>query len=134
MANTLPTTMEYFDNLLGEQLTEGGGGSSDYSLANVTVVNNISGASHGVLCANYLEAPAQASMPFSAVTRGYAGASMENNPVTAKVIMYQGYALVQIGEANDPDATYEIEGNGRVFQRNNILITGDCTITINPAS
>ncbi len=33
MANTLPTTMEYFDNLLGEQLTEGGGsgggGSSD---------------------------------------------------------------------------------------------------------
>lgn len=29
MANTLPTTMEYFDNLLGEQLTEGGGGN-DY--------------------------------------------------------------------------------------------------------
>jgi len=30
MAN-LPTTMEYFDNLLGEQLTEeGGGGSSDF--------------------------------------------------------------------------------------------------------
>lgn len=36
MAN-LPTTMEYFDNLLGEQLTEGGGsgggGSSDFSKA-----------------------------------------------------------------------------------------------------
>ena len=38
MAN-LPTTMEYFDNLLGEQLTEeGGGGSSDFSTAEVTFI------------------------------------------------------------------------------------------------
>lgn len=36
MAN-LPTTMEYFDNLLGEQLTEGGGGSSDFSTATLTI-------------------------------------------------------------------------------------------------
>jgi anti-sigma regulatory factor (Ser/Thr protein kinase) len=40
MANTLPTTMEYFDNLLGEQLTEGGGGSSDFSTATVSVTYN----------------------------------------------------------------------------------------------
>lgn len=32
MANTLPTTMEYFDNLLGEQLTEGGGSGGGGSL------------------------------------------------------------------------------------------------------
>jgi len=39
MENTLPTTIEYFDNLLGEQLTEGGGGGGDgFTKANVTVI------------------------------------------------------------------------------------------------
>ena len=126
MANTLPTTMEYFDNLLGEQLTEGGGsgggGSSDFSTAEVTIVNNgsVSRTLDIPSCFESTESPL--GLPFI---------NYQTQPVasgesaTFKVALYKGTAML------NSKLSFETSGNITHNDTYNIyLITGDCTITI----
>lgn len=114
MANTLPTTMEYFDNLLGEQLTEGGGGSSDFSTANVTV--------------NVNTQQFEFYAPIINEEHGYLGSYDSINPSeseTLTVCLYKGKALTQFFT----DGVVSVSGNAQL-NNDQILITGDCTITI----
>ena len=116
MANTLPTTMEYFDNLLGEQLTDGGGGggSSDFSTAEVTVNANTQ--------------QFEFLVPLINEKFGYLGAYDNINPSeseTLTVCLYKGKALTQFLT----DGVVSVSGNAQL-NNNQILITGDCTITI----
>ena len=139
MANTLPTTMEYFDNLLGEQLTEGGGsgggGSSDFSTAEVKAIiqntlqvkfKTIAYIINGEMEAGYDEADEYFMRTFNWVS--------VDSPLN--VVMYNGHANlilasreeVQIVATENPDnvvITYDDE-----MGMYNLALTGDCTITI----
>ena len=117
MANIIPTTMEYFDKLLGEQLLEGeggGGGSSDFSTAEVTVNANTQ--------------QFEFLVPLINEKFGYLGAYDNINPSeseTLTVCLYKGKALTQFLT----DGVVSVSGNAQL-NNNQILITGDCTITI----
>ena len=116
MADYLPTTMEYFDNLLGEQLTdgEGGGGSSDFSTAEVTLDNEYG--------ADFLY--------FGAITiEGneliYTDIEVEaGETATTTVLLYKGKSI-DIYPING----YEFTGNVSYDSEKGVYyITGDATI------
>ena len=117
MANTLPTTMEYFDNLLGEQLTEGGGGgSSDFSTAKVTVTGGESSTIQGICIATdeygeYLDNlyPVQS-----------------DDPQDIRAVLYKGVGTVKI----QTEGTLNVSGNIQQVTSEAYDITGDCAITI----
>jgi glutamine phosphoribosylpyrophosphate amidotransferase len=115
MANTLPTTMEYFDNLLGEQLTEGGGGSSDFSTATITV-----NPTH----------KAVVTMP---VIREDGVVEIRGIHGTSQFILGEQGTSIHIEVMSD-DATITITGDYReVVEEGEVveqIATGDCTITI----
>lgn len=126
MANTLPTTMEYFDNLLGEQLTdgEGGGGSSDFSTAHVRITNN---SSEDI----QLYLPVYFSHP------QYGSFIQGRMPLPTDEPTFEGDVVIPVnGEllvgANFPSFTTSnttVTGNATV-ENGELSITGDCTITI----
>lgn len=98
----------------------GGGGSSDFSTAQVTVVNN---TNDNVLCYApvILESPAPI-IPSSAL--GYFSVS-ENSSTAETLIMYKGEGDMTI------ETEASLSGSGDVeIDSNNAYITGDCTITI----
>ena len=113
MANTLPTTMEYFDNLLGEQLTEGGGGSSDFSTATMSVIGD----------------PNVAELYFPYVS-DFNGVDTIRTKVSSDapftIVMYKGSATLIDTNNQITSAEGNIQDKGRGYY----LITGDCTITI----
>lgn len=119
MANTLPTTIEYFDNLLGEQLTEGGGGGGDYTTAKVTIINN-SGQDFVAACPIIIfdnrmivtidSADMSADLPFD-------------------VVLYKGAGGLDL--PGDISATMTATGNITISgSRKNAIIRGTGTITI----
>ena len=119
MANTLPTTMEYYDNLLGEQLTEGGGGSSDFSTAEVTIIGY--NDNMGFL---------PPSFPYVADNNTIVTMpAQEENSHTYTVVLYKGSAWGVIRGADIKAMTGGIE----LSQDDEFLIvTGDGTLTIEP--
>jgi len=126
MANTLPTTMEYFDNLLGEQLTEGGGGSSDFSTATVTLTNGSGTTIPVIYIENVIEENALGEeSPAGVINAVYNIGST----ASIRVPLYKGGALWQIG---DELLDYEISVSGSATKVSSAIyhITGDCTITI----
>lgn len=116
MANTLPTTMEYFDNLLGEQLTGGGGGSSDFSTAEVTIVNSSN------LSTNHLYFPFinPEYNDIEAHNTGFLGTR------TFTVPLYMNRAAILFDEM---PAGINVTGDAEIDEEV-VVITGDCTITI----
>lgn len=127
MANTLPTTMEYFDNLLGEQLTEGGGsgggGSSDFSTAVLTITNT---SEKPVIC----EVPCYRDGAKVATTRAFTFGASGDEPktTTVNVICKTNGATLTIATKG---VTATTSGNIQYIEEENAyLITGDCTITI----
>lgn len=135
MANTLPTTMEYFDNLLGEQLTDGGGsggGSSDFSTASVTV--DITAVTDDDYNYNII-------MPYISEGNGHKDSRGSANywSLSGGVGTYQA---ILTGEG--VIAIVSVPSNGEITTSGNIgsamvpvdegnqafLITGDCTLTI----
>lgn len=114
MANTLPTTMEYFDNLLGEQLTEGGGGgSSDLSTAKVTVVNEES-------------VEIKVPVAVNADNKKFSASGIYESG-SYDVILYGGSCYGLIPEMQ---AVVSVSGDIVLEENNNIIITGDGTITV----
>lgn len=122
MANTLPTTMEYFDNLLGEQLTDGGGsggGSSDFSTAKVTIIGH--NDARGFLPPSF---PYVADNNTS-VTMGV----QEENSHIYTVVLYKGSAWGVVRGAD----TIAMTGGVELSQdEEHLTVTGDGTLTIKP--
>lgn len=108
MAN-LPTSIKNLNTLLGEQLTEGGGGgSSDFSTAEVTLY-------------------AQAMLLSMLVT--YDGITVispseRSDSGVYTVVLYNGRAFAQT------DQTTPISGDIESLGGGTFLITGNCTIGI----
>lgn len=130
MANILPTTMEYFDKLLGEQLLEGegGGGSSDFSTAEVTIINT--GESGWALLAPI-------ALEEELVIRGQTypigmysaiqGIIAANTTTVVKLALFNGHAYI---EKMALPFTIESTSGDITLNGNFYDITGDCSITI----
>lgn len=113
--------MEYFDNLLGEQLTEGGGGgSSDFSIANVTIQggdqNEIAGISNLIIVND----------EYGIYREDITG----ENPGSYVAVLYHGLQSIEM----DVD-TYNSSTGACTYNPDAELltITGDCTIVMNYA-
>ena len=123
-ANGNTVTAAALNNI--EQGIVNGGGSSDFSTATVTVINN--GAQQmGIGVAYRQTAPSKA--PFQGdylVTDAYAD---PNESVTVEAILIDGRAIAYLLQG-DIDTQVTVEGNAQVVFGDATLITGDCTITI----
>lgn len=118
MANTLPTTMEYFDNLLGEQLTDGGGsgGGGDLTTANMQIVNPGS---------------RPINLTFATVMRNTATMGGYTEYIDSNVlpiILYKGLAGLVVELLSGGNIS--ISGAITSEDEHHYIITGDCTITI----
>ena len=119
MANTLPTTMKYFDTLLGEQLLEGeggGGGSSDFSTAEVTIVNNTGDGT---------------SFDGAIIKNGNININtrLDEGTNILTLVLYKGVSYC--GTYDIDMSTAVITGDAEYTSEDNCyIITGDCTITI----
>lgn len=134
MAN-LPTSIKNLNTLLGEQLTEGGGGgSSDFSTARVTIMNNTESSVQffGADMANYgsvfLGEGANSGMVVGSVT------ALAGDTGTQKVLLIKD-VVEDIGVVNQAFFNVETEGvvsvsGACIYSDGGLLITGDCTITI----
>lgn len=127
MANTLPTTMEYFDNLLGEQLTEGGGsgggGSSDFSTAELTVnVPSRSGVFHGFrIYGAFIDSYESEDYSIGSIRISSQG----THAIT--LILYKGVAYMSfdVGITPTTEGLIAYDEDMGMYK-----VTGDCTITI----
>lgn len=122
MANTLPTTMEYFDNLLGEQLTEGGGGESDFSIVFLTISSQKNVYFALKNCIRIMGNVGEKNF----VADDYTIAPQDGTKVLY-IPLIDGYweCEYEIGAGG----TLNVVGNGEAND-GLISITGDCTITI----
>ena len=101
---------------------EGGGGSSDFSTATVT-----------------FEGEALAAMPLIVTTES--GSSVDAILVSQRafgnasypIALYKGNAIIRV-TAFEEGEVITISGGGESLGDDMYLITGDCTITITPAS
>ena len=123
MANTLPTTMEYFDNLLGEQLTECGGGG-DFTTAQVTfnVIGNATATLEDFYEIADLPGGRRSLMHADecVIDLSYAG-------TTYTIPLVDGVCYQAIFSSG----TIATSGNAEYLPDDDyLLITGDCTITI----
>lgn len=114
MANTLPTTIEYFDNLLGEQLTEAGGGGG-FTMANVKTV---------------LNSQVSFSLFLPVLNQGMLGVvPVDTSAIYDNIPLYNG-SVVIFPELRS-EGSISVSGNAvRDESAGFITITGDCTITI----
>lgn len=115
MAN-LPTSIKNLNTLLGEQLTEGGGGSSDFSTATMTIVNGRVDTKLSVPCILDNE---EFNM------RGSATMSIFDRS-SCQVILYKGKAYVITSQADVESTGGNIEYDADIQM---YVVTGDCTIT-----
>lgn len=101
---------------------EGGGGSSDFSTAKVTIKSN---ATNEIICG--LAVAQEADPPFMEHSLAVSILHLyENDENTYRAILYKGMCELSVRGANS------INGSGGVDVLNNTgaNITGDCTITI----
>lgn len=95
----------------------GGGGSSDFSTAQVTIVDNTSGRN--------LNIPYIVDTPPSAIV-SMLGTQGGGETIVRNVPLYKG----NLGVVFDPALTITTSGDIQLFVETTYLITGDCTITI----
>lgn len=109
-----------------EQAVASGGGSSDFSTAQVTFVNN-TGASSVASVPNCVEENALGSGSPATVT--YFVPTQDATPVVANVPLYKG-SCYGFWDTNDEQFEISVSGDVALMGGGTILITGDCTITI----
>lgn len=125
----LPGSIKNLNTLLGEQLLDGeggGGGSSDFSTAEVTINNESGTTIPAIYIQNVIEENALgAESPSGVINAVYNIGST----ASIRVPLYKGGALWQIG---DELLDYEISVSGSATKVSSAIyhITGDCTITI----
>ena len=100
---------------------EGGGGSSDFSTAEVT----FSGTENSGIDGTQATMPLIISTPFDAIL------PLRNEVIdeTYTIVLYKGKAIINI-EAGGLGTTVTASGNIEVLEGTTYLVTGDCTITI----
>lgn len=127
MTDYLTGSIKHLNMLLGEQLTEGeggGGGSSDFSTAEVTITNN-SGEEVEFYLPIYMNIPEN-----GVVIQGFMWTDSEEPTIEGEVViptngeLFVGSTLAQFTTSNTT-----VTGNARV-ENGQLIITGDCTITI----
>lgn len=102
----------------------GGGGSSDFSTAEVTIVNNYSSEFIIEIAVAMSEEGMNASL-------GTLTAERIDTGMVANVILYKGSAgAIITGFPLDAPPTITTSGNIQNMEDTAYLITGDCTITI----
>lgn len=136
MANTLPTTMEYFDNLLGEQLTDGGGGGGGCTTAKVKVIGKALTEFYGSDNREIANKPIYGLLELDG--HFYTVRYFENEQVgdtTYNVYMFETSEEL-------PAFAFDVHDGGSVTASGNctvvnpstgmyvVVFTGDCTITI----
>ena len=110
MAN-LPTSIKNLNTLLGEQLTEGGGGSSDFSTATVTIVNNASsGFASGAMITD------------GSIETEY---TVQSGTNTVTVVLYQGAGWISLEVAGQKTVSGNIVADDDIY-----TVSGDGSITI----
>lgn len=128
MANTLPTTMEYFDNLLGEQLTEGGGsgggGSSDFSTARGTLHTSIEGQSVLIDKAVIVDESEPVNPLVPLVENEWYDAA------TLNFVLYNGAYSLGIIPNGYNITSVSVEGGAEMVNPGTIKITGDFTLNV----
>lgn len=128
MTNVLPTTMEYFDNLLGEQLTDGGGGggSSDFSTATVTIINQ----TELPVAFETVQLIDDDEKYMSVSTNIFGGQTNE-----IEVVLYNGICVDSTNiNSNQVPITIAVTGDIEIVEATALSITGDGTITITAES
>lgn len=95
----------------------GGGGSSDFSTAEVTIVDTGDNRTLGV--ANALD-DGEDTGSVGSIGMG------ANKTKVVSVILYKGVAWVSRGDAT----IVSVSGNAEQFGSSMVMVTGDCTITI----
>lgn len=119
MANTLPTTMEYFDNLLGEQLTEGGGGGE---IETAQVIFRSSSGTYRV---------ASCGIETNNLIIGKISEVATNQSFMVKIPLIDGKAHISAEGFLDVDFTeMPIFSGGITMGEDGIVITGDGSITL----
>lgn len=111
---------------------EGGGGSSDFSTAEVTLVNSANTNLAVMLPVLY-----EANPPFdpNALVRG-ALSLLANETFVLNVPLYKGHCLIKKGVSGDRidgqtvATTYTVTSGSATSSMAGVDITGDCTITI----
>ena len=111
---------------------EGGGGSSDFSTAEVTLVNSANTNLAVMLPVLY-----EADPPFdpNAFVRG-ALSLLANETFVLNVPLYKGHCLIKKGVSGDRidgqtvATTYTVTSGSATSSMEGVDITGDCTITI----
>lgn len=121
MTDYLPGSIKHLNMLLGEQLTEGeggGGGSSDFSTAILTVNGNFKQSD--LFIAPLIDKdPNNEDIAFPMIQSGNS---------TNTVILYKGRSsLLFMGSQS---RTITVSGNIEDVGSGAYIITGDCTITI----
>lgn len=119
------TDIDVAQYALADVNVEGGGGSSDFSTAQVTVVNNSqSDAFNFVMCVT------MTNEGVSATTGLVLGTPVGETEVF-NVVLYKGNAHIQF-EASDEEPSVVITTSGNISDLggDNYMVTGDCTITI----
>lgn len=108
----------------------GGGGSSDFSTATVTIVNNTAGTLDSIYMPHAMAADAEQGSPDISMPVFLSGIPIETSSYNA--ILYKGSCYFDYLQYSTPYSTtpVEITGSAEKIFDGAIVITGDCTITI----
>lgn len=111
-------------NSMADNWPEGGGGTSDFSTATVTLVDS-GGVGAALYGAFYYESePPVANDP-------HTGAFCSTDQETAEIILYKGEALIDAGAVQEAGASFTVSGNATATPPFPVItVTGDCTITV----
>lgn len=119
------TVAQVIEDIAAAVPGSGGGGSSDFSTAEVTIVNNY--PNHSWLV--YLCVTEEAEDEYPAWSIGNYAIS---DDTVFNAILYKGLAAGRIDETNQDTYKITAEGNATVVDEysGTFEVTGDCTITI----
>ena len=105
---------------------EGGGGSSDFSTAEVTLINNYEGVEISLIAPTYVDSE-EISTSINYIT------AQPNETITQNAFLYKNSCFAEIKGFEmlvDPEPLVTVSGNVVYEGDGFFTITGDCTITI----
>lgn len=108
-------------NSMADNWPEGGGGSSDFSTANVTMIGGVSLSASRIMLAEETGAPFDFLMTL-------AGEPFETD-TTIVTALYKGRAIINVASLQF-GKTITVSGDIENMEEDIYIVTGDCTITI----
>lgn len=125
MSDYVPTEWHCGDTITAEKLNKmeeaiancGGGGSSDFSTAEVTVVNNLPYDVPATVLGAFIDNDALTRLT-----------EFEHGTSTKECVLYKN--LADVYPDVEENENVSVSGNATIDEYNIVFITGDCTITI----